>query len=153
MKSAVIYYSKSGVTAKIAAKIQEKTGADMYFIEPENAYGSYFSAILRVARESLTGKRAKLKTAVSDFSDYDVIFIGFPVWYGTVPHFLQDYIRGCKLGGKRIIPFATAGANGKASSLKTLKRLLPGSEITDYFYTNRSKRADADIWLDSLRGV
>ena len=150
MKCAVIYYSKSGATRKIAEKIQAGKNADLYLVEPEDAYGGYISSVARVGKEKLTGKTAGLKTAVSDFSEYDVVFIGFPIWYGTLPPFLQEYIRQCDLKGKRIIPFATAGANGRESALKTLQELLPGSNITDYFYTSMIKKADADQWLAGL---
>jgi hypothetical protein len=78
------------------------------------------------------------------------VFIGFPVWCGTVPDFLQEYICKANLTGKRIIPFATASANGKESSLKTLKSLLPDSTITDYFYTSSRQPADVQAWLDGI---
>ena len=63
--------------------------------------------------EKLTKKLAKPKTAAADFSAYDVIFIGFPVWYSTAPQFVQDYIKASNLSGKRVIPFVTTGASGK----------------------------------------
>ena len=83
---------------------------------------------------------AKPKTAVAGFSEYDVIFIGFPVWYSTAPQFVQEYIRACKLSGKHVIPFVTAGANGKDNSYKMVKDLLPDCNITDYFYTSNVKK-------------
>ena len=150
MKAAVIYYSKSGTTERIAKKIQNRIDADLYFIEPDKRYGGYLSSVISVAGEKLMQKPAKPKTAAADFSEYDVIFIGFPVWYSTAPQFVQDYIKACKLSGKRIIPFATAGANGKDSSCKTVKELLPGCNITDYFFTSKVKEADADAWLDGI---
>ena len=150
MKSAVIYYSKSGVTEKIAKKIQERTGATLYFVEPDKSYGGSLSSVATVAGEKLTKKMSKPKTPVADFTDYDVIFIGFPVWLSTAPQFVQDYIKACNLSGKRVIPFVTATANGKDSSYKTIKGLLPDSEITDYFYTSNLKKADADAWLDGI---
>lgn len=150
MNCAVVYYSKSGTTKKIAEKIQKKKEADLFLVEPEEAYGNYLSAVVRVGKEKLTKKEVKLKTEISDFADYDVIFIGFPVWYGTLPRFLQEYINKCNFKDKRIIPFATAGANGKESSFDTLKALLPGSKIRDYFYTSKVKKADVDKWLDEM---
>lgn len=151
MKCAVIYYSKSGVTRKIAEKVKVAFDTDVYSVEPEKPYGSYISAVIRAGLEKLSGKAAALKTAAADFSSYNVVFIGFPVWYGTLPDFLQDYIKGAGLSSKRIIPFATAGANGKESSLKTLKKLLPDSEITDYFFTSSREPADPDAWLKGIK--
>lgn len=151
MKAAVIYYSRSGVTKKIAEKVQKKFNADMYVVEPEKAYGNYASAVARVIGEKASKNDPVLKTKVADFSDYDTIFIGFPVWASSLPQFLQEYISKANLDGKRVIPFATAGANGKESSLKRLKELLPKSNITDYFYTSMVKKADADAWLEGIR--
>ena len=150
MNTAVIYYSKSVTTEKIAKKIQAKAGADLYLVEPDKSYGGYLSSVAAVAGEKLTKKLANPKTAVADFSAYDVIFIGFPVWYSTAPQFVQDYIKACNLSGKRVIPFVTAGANGKDSSYKTIKELLPDCNITDYFYTSHVKKADADAWLNGI---
>ena len=151
MKTAVIYYSRSGVTKKIAEKVQKKFNSDMYFVEPEKAYGNYASAVARVIGEKTSKNDPVLKTKVADFSGYDVVFVGFPVWASSLPQFLQEYISKAGLDGKRVIPFATAGANGKESSLKRLKELLPKSNITDYFYTSMVKKADADAWLEGIR--
>ena len=151
MKAAVIYYSRSGITKKIAEKIQARFGADMYFVEPEKAYGNMASAILRVIREKARKKTPAVKTETTDFSAYDTVFIGFPVWAATMPDFFREYLSRTDLAGKRVIPFATAGNNGRESSLQALKELLPGSEITDYFYTSMKEKADEDAWLEGIR--
>lgn len=151
MKAAVVYYSRSGITKKIAEKIQAKFNADMIFVEPEKKYGSFPSAIIRVIREKKGKKAPAAKTPAADFSGYDIVFIGFPVWAATVPDFLQEYLRRADLAGKRVIPFATAGNNGREESLAALKALLPDSEITDYFYTSMTEKADADAWLEGIR--
>ena len=151
MKAAVIYYSRSGVTRKIAEKVQKKFDADMFFVEPEKAYGNYMASVVRVMGERASKNDPTLKTKVADFSSYDVVFIGFPVWAATLPQFLQEYISKAGLERKRVIPFATAGGNGKETSLKTLKELLPKSNITDYFYTSLIKKADVDAWLEGIK--
>ena len=151
MKAAVIYYSRSGITKKIAEKVKARFGADMYFVEPEKAYGNMASAILRVIREKARKKTPAVKTETTDFSAYDTVFIGFPVWAATMPDFFREYLSRTDLAGKRVIPFATAGNNGRESSLQALKELLPGSEITDYFYTSMKEKADEDAWLEGIR--
>lgn len=150
MKSAVVYYSRSGITKEIAEKIKAVFGSDMYFIEPEKAYGGYLSAVLRNGTEKLRKKTAKVSTPAANLAGYDVIFIGFPVWYGTMPDFMQEYLKKCGVTGKQIIPFATAGANGKESSLATVKQLFPDCTVSDYFYTTKPRNGDADKWIQSL---
>lgn len=152
MKSAVIYYSRSGRTKAIADKLKNRFDADLFSIEPEKAYGSYLSAVLRNGKEKLSKKAAGVATPAADFASYDVIFVGFPVWYGTMPDFMQEYIKKCKITGKKIIPFATAGANGRDSSLETVKALFAGCEISDYFYTTKPKSSEADAWIGGLAG-
>ena len=151
MKAAVVYYSRSGITKKIAEKVQAKFNADMIFVEPEKAYRGFVPSIIRVIREKKGKKIPAPKTPAADFTTYDTVFIGFPVWAATIPDFLQEYIRKINLAGKRVIPFATAGNNGKEESLAALKALLPDSEITDYFYTSMKEKADADAWLEGIR--
>ena len=151
MKAAVVYYSRSGITKKIAEKVRAKFNADMIFVEPEKAYKGFASSIIRVIGEKKGKKTPAPKTPAADFSAYDIVFIGFPVWAATIPDFLQEYIRQADLRGKRVIPFATAGNNGKEESLAALKALLPDSEITDYFYTSMKEKADADAWLEGIR--
>ncbi|WP_147613553.1 flavodoxin [Treponema pectinovorum] len=151
MKAAVIYYSKSGKTKKIAEKIAQEKGADLFFIEPENPYGTYISSVIRAGKELKSKKAVGTKTKIFDFSKYEVIFIGFPIWHGTLPFFFQEYIKKCAIDGKRIIPFATATASGKESALLTLQNILPNSKITEYFYTSAIKKADVDKWLSELK--
>lgn len=150
MKSAVVYYSKSGTTKKLADKIAETLGADVFPVEPEKAYGSYFSAVVRAGAERISGNTPAYKTEPVDFSDYDVIFIGFPVWYSTLPQFFQSYLSACGISGKHVIPFATAGSGGKESSLKALTALLPDCEITDFFFATLRNPSDPDSWLAGL---
>ena len=151
MKAAVVYYSRSGITRKIAEKIQAKFGTDMIFVEPEKAYRSFAGAILRVIREKKAKKTPGVKTAPADFSGYDTVFVGFPIWAATMPDFFREYLTRADLAGKRVIPFATAGNNGRENALRDLKEALPDSEITDYFYTSMKEKADADAWLEGIR--
>lgn len=150
MKCVVIYYSKSGTTKALAEKVADRFGADIFPVEPKKAYGSYMSAVVRAGAERLSGTVPETKSIPCSFDEYDVIFIGFPVWYSTMPQFMQSYLRQSKLHGKRIIPFATAGANGRESSLKTVESIFPDCSITDYFYTSLVKKADAEKWLDGI---
>lgn len=150
MKAAVIYYSRSGRTKAIADKIKNTFGAELFSVEPERAYGNYLSAVLRNGREKLSKKAARVATPAADFSQYDIIFVGFPVWYGTMPDFMQEYIKKCEVTGKKVIPFATAGANGRDASLATVKELFSGCEVSDYFYTTKPDNAEVDAWISGL---
>lgn len=150
MRSVIIYYSRAGATKSVAEKIRDAFHADMIFVEPEKAYGNYLSAVIRNGTEKMTKNAAKVKTPVKDVSEYDVVFIGFPVWYGTMPTFMQEYVKKCNIHGKKVIPFATAASNGKESSLKTVKEIFADCEVSDYFYTTKPKNGEADAWVKGL---
>lgn len=151
MKSVVIYYSRSGKTKKIAEMLQDAVHAKLVFVEPEKAYGGYLSAVLRNGKEKMTKSTSKVVTKPSSFAGCDVVFVGFPVWYGTMPDFMQEYIKKCGIKGKKVIPFATAGANGKDSSLATVKELFPDCEVSDYFYTTKPGNGEAEEWVKGLK--
>ena len=97
----------------------------------------------------IQGNMAKSTNEVNDFSKYDVIFIGFPVWYHTMSTFVQDYVSKCNLKSKRVIPFLTANVNGKESLLKAAKILISNFNITDR-HTSSLKKEDEDAWLNSI---
>ncbi len=151
MKVAIIYYSRSGITESIAKKIQTKTNGDLIKIEPNKTYGNYLTSVFQVAGEKITNNMAKATNEILDFTNYDVVFVGFPVWYHTMPIFMQEYLKKCNLKNKRVIPFVTASGNGKDSSYKTIKNLLPDCNITDYFYTSKLKKTDEDKWLENIK--
>lgn len=151
MKSAVIYYSRGGATKGVAEKLSRAFGAELYAVEPEKAYGGYLSAVLRNGGELLQKRSPKVITPAADCSGYDVVFVGFPVWYGTMPNFMQEYVKACGIHSKRVIPFATAGANGRESSLKTVRELFPDCTVSDYFYTTKPAGPETDAWISALK--
>lgn len=147
MKSVIIYYSRSGNTEKIAKRIQEKFSSDTVFVEPEEAYGNYVSSLFRVEVEMIKGKKPIAKTKIKDLSQYDVIFLGFPVWDGEMPVFMKEYIKECNIQEKIVVPFATAGSNGYKSSLECVHKLVQNCRDDLYFYTNILKKRNVEEWL------
>ncbi len=151
MKSAVVYFSNSGVTKQIANAISFKFDSDIYAVEPKEAYGSFFSAVFKLGREKTKKKKMVPKTKMADYSKYDIIFLGFPVWAGTMPEFLQLYVKKARWQGKRVIPFVTAAGTGKDSALACVEKLLPESEVTDYYYSSLAKKMDAEKWMEEIQ--
>lgn len=150
MKTAVIYYSRSGVTKSVAEKIVGKFGSELIFVEPEKNYGGYARAVVKAVGELITRENPKFKNKKADFSAFDMIFVGFPVWCGTIPRFFEEYLRTCDFSGKKIIPFITAGANGEEKSLAALENLFPESEISDHLFKTVPNRADENAWLQKI---
>lgn len=150
MKAAVIYYSKSGTTRKIADAVAAKFHADVFPVEPVKPYGGFVSSVIRAMKEIQARKPAELKTQPGDFTAYDVIFVGFPVWAGTVPTFEQVYLRDSKFGEQVVIPFATANGTGRDTALATINRLFPRAKVCHYFFSSKAKEGDVNAWLKEV---
>lgn len=150
MKCAVVYYSNSGNTKRIAEEIGRRFSAELIFVEPEVPYGGFLSAVARVVREHKNPEDPRPKQARADLSSYDLLFLGFPVWAGTMPRFMQAFVRNSAPSGKTVIPFATAMGTGKDSALATVRALLPDCEVADYFYTSMREKPDVEAWLEGV---
>ena len=150
MKCAVIYYSHTGNAGRIAEAIRARFAAELFFVEPEVPYGSFVAAVARVVREHARAEDPPFRTEVADFSRFDLIFLGFPVWAGEMPRFLRRYVRSCDLSGKTVAPFAVAMGTGKDSALRSVRALLPDSTIAPYYYANLREKPDLDAWLDAV---
>ncbi len=153
MKSAIIYCSNKGTTEKLAKKIGRDFSADMFKVEPAEDYGSFFAAVARVAREKRAKMSAAVKTEVPDLSAYDTVFVGYPIWYGTVPAFMKEFLSRCDLAGKTVIPFATASASHIRGSIADLEAACKGAEIR-YPYSFAVMRRDSyPEWKAQVEGM
>lgn len=150
MKSIVVYYSRSGNTKKVADRIRKRFLSDELVIEPKEKYGNYVSALIRMEMEVIKDKSVEFKNPNYDFSDYDVVFLGFPVWGKEMPDFMQNYISVCDFSGKTVIPFATAGTNGREKALKSVEKIVETCDSELYFYTNLLSKGNVDEWLDRV---
>lgn len=107
MKPIILCYSRSGNTEKIALQAKQDLNCEAIKIVPEEAYGNYISACLRVSKEKKNPVPPAFVTPLPDLDGYDVILLGYPVWAQDVPRFVADFIEKCDLTGKTVIPFAT----------------------------------------------
>ena len=146
MKSIIIYCSKSGRTEKIAKKILKDTGSDIIQVKPKKEYGNYAAAVVRVIREKIMRIKPDFINPVPDLSEYDTVFIGYPIWASAPPAFMCSFLKQCDLKDKTVIPFATSGMTNISSSLIKLKESCRGCTIKfPYNYSNR-KKDDYDAW-------
>jgi flavodoxin len=110
----------------IAQFIQEETGADMFQIIVTELYSSnYDECLARATEEYETDARPALAENVENIADYDVIFLGFPNWYYSVPMAILTFIDNHDLSGKTIIPFCAHGTGGLAQSISHITEALP----------------------------
>lgn len=149
-KSMVIYYSQTGTTGKIANAVSEKFASEVIAIEPREPYGGYMLSIIRAGRELLTNDYIEVTTLIADLEGVDVVFVGFPIWYGDMPKFVKDYLAKCKLGDRVVVPFATSGSSGIDRAVKTLRKIAPQARIRRPFVSKAKSKGDMARWLGEI---
>ncbi|MDR0313627.1 MAG: hypothetical protein LBI14_08510 [Treponema sp.] len=153
MKSIILYYSRSGITEKLAKKAQAALGSDILKVEAEKAYGNFLSSVFRILKERKKGITPNSKTEIPNLDSYDNILVGYPVWAGDIPAVFAGFLGKCNLRGKKVIPFATFGGTSIEQTINTLKRVCPESNIVHQFNYGNSKKDNFDNWIQAISGA
>lgn len=128
-KTVVAYFSASGVTATAAKELAKEKNADLYSIEPAQKYtAADLDWRNKQSRSSVEMNDPKSRPALKSqksLADYDVIYLGYPIWWGVAPHIINTFIEQAELDGKTVIPFATSGGSGVEASVSALKTSYP----------------------------
>jgi flavodoxin len=145
-----------GNTAKIAGWIKEKVGGDVFKIEPLVAYPESYDEIVKLSKEEKEqNARPAVKGKVEAMSDYDVIFLGYPNWWGTCPMLVLSFLEQYDLAGKEIITFCTHEGSRSLYSLSDIQASAPKAVVKEGTALNGTYLAAAkptiDEWLDSLK--
>jgi len=143
-KSLIAYFSREGNnyvsgsvvnlsignTEVIAKMIQGNTGCDMFYIKSVNVYPSDYTETTNVAQEEIRKNvRPELSSHVEDMDSYDVIFLGYPNWWGTMPMPVFTFLEEYDFSGKTIVPFCTHEGSGLGHSEKDIAKLCPNSKL------------------------
>lgn len=155
-RALVVYFSCTNTTKGIADRIVEVTDAATWRIEPETAYTSedlnYNDSSSRANREQNDpSARPAIKGKCENLADYDVIFLGYPIWWGKAPKVIFTFLEGHNLVGKTVVPFCTSHSSGIGSSDTDLHRLAAGAEWKQgrRFGGNESKET-IEKWIESM---
>ena len=126
----VLYYSQTGVTKTVAEELQTRLGADIEAVQAVVPYdGDFMATIERSRQEMESGAFPDIEPLKVDVRDYDVVFLGFPIWFGTYATPIATLLNTTDFSGKKIVPFCTFGSGGLESSAKALTERLADSEI------------------------
>ena len=130
-KKLVAYFSASGTTAKVAKKMAEAIGADLFEIKPEKPYtGADLNWQNKNSRSSVEmNDRPAIAVKVADMPQYDVVFVGFPVWWYREPSIIDTFMESYDFAGKTVIPFATSGGSGLGDSAANMQKLAKGAKV------------------------
>ena len=121
-----------GNTEVIAEIFRDKTNGDLFHIESENPYPTDYTETTEVAKKEMhENARPKLTKPLPTATQYDVIFLGYPNWWGTMPMPVCSFLESCDFSGKTIVPFCTHEGSGLGRSVSDIKKMCPHSTVTD----------------------
>lgn len=157
MKTLVAYFSASGVTERVAKDLAVVTGADLYEIAPVVRYTKAdLNWMNPKSRSSVEMKNKASRPEIADtnanIQDYDVIFVGFPIWWYISPTIINTFLEAYDFAGKTIVLFATSGGSGFGKTVQYLKDSVdPSTKIIEGAILNkRSSQEKIKEWVDTL---
>ncbi|ALS38816.1 flavodoxin [Enterococcus rotai] len=131
-KTLIVYYSRTGNTKVVAELIQEKLGGDLFQIETQEKRPSNYRKEVEQNEEEQEGNvLPELKSKISNFNQYDRIFIGAPTWNMALPQAILTFMDSYEFAGKTVIPFNTNGGYGTGSTFNQIKFGVQGAEVLD----------------------
>jgi len=155
-KKLVAYFSASGVTAKVAENLSDALGADLFEIVPKVRYTK---ADLdwrdKNSRSTIEmndpSSRPEIEALRDNVSDYNMIFVGFPIWWYVAPTIINTFLESYDLAEKKIIPFATSGGSGMGKTNEKLAVSCPGAQLAEgkVFSANATRQELAD-WANQF---
>jgi flavodoxin len=168
-KSLIAYFSRKGNnyvgssivnlpignTEVIAKKIQELTGSNIFKINTLRSYPEDYTETTNEAREEkMENARPELTEIMDEMDSYDVIYIGYPIWWGTMPMAVFTFLESYDFSGKTIVPYCTHEGSGMGSSERDIKKLCPNARVLSGLAIRGGsvERADKDVanWLRKL---
>ena len=141
----VVYFSWSGNTESVAQAIQAQTDADIFEIVPQQPYSDDYDAVVDLAQqEQQEDTRPAIADSIENIAQYDVIYVGFPNWWGDMPMILYTFFDSYDLSGKTIAPFCTSGGSGLSNTVNAIKSLEPDATVTDGLHIGSASASNPD---------
>ncbi|MBQ6461628.1 NAD(P)H-dependent oxidoreductase [Candidatus Saccharibacteria bacterium] len=152
-KAAVVYFSRTNNTERLAKIIAEKTGADLYKIEAKTPYTdddiNWHDKNCRANLEQNDDSARPEITTIPDISEYDTIYLGYPIWWYTLPKIMDTFIETNALNGKKIIAFCTSGSSDIETSVSALKNY--GLDVIEsQRFGESASENEVENWLKGL---
>ena len=153
----VAFFSASGVTAKLAEQLSEAIGADLFEIEPAQRYTKAdLNWMDKQSRSTIEMKDPASRPAIArkrdNMGEYDVVFVGFPIWWYVAPHIINSFLESYDFAGKTIVPFATSGGSDMGKTNEALTPSCPGAKLVEGKVLNGKQTVEKlNAWVDSLK--
>lgn len=153
-KALVVYFSVTGNTKALAETIAETTDADIVEIVPETPYTSedinYNNDNCRANKEQNDNSaRPAIANKIENIDDYDTIFLGYPIWWGTMPKIINTFFESYDLSGKTIMPFCTSGGSSIGTSVSAIKSICQNADVKEGFRGSSSTASEEiKTWVE-----
>lgn len=154
-KKLVAYFSASGVTESVAKELAKAAGADVYQIKPETPYTEAdLNWMDKKSRSSIEMNDPNYRPAIagklSNMEDYDVIFVGFPIWWYVAPTIINTFLESYDFTGKTIVPFATSGGSGMGNTNSKLQKSCSGANlVAGKMLNGRLSESELKSWAEA----
>lgn len=154
-KVLVTYFTHSGNTQTIAEKISEQLNGDLFEVKTVDIYPVKYNLVVDQAKKEFTEQyRPKLVNKIENFDDYDVIVVGYPMWWYTCPMATFAFLEQYDFTGKTILPFCTHEGSALSSSVEDIKKIVPTAIVKEGLAIRGSKVKESDssikAWLDKV---
>lgn len=152
-RAIVVYFSCTGNTKAVAEKIAELTGADLYEIVPEEPYTSadlnYNDDNCRANKEmNDDSARPAITGDAMDMAQYDTVYIGYPIWWGTMPKIINTFLDTYDLSGKNVLPFCTSGSSEISTSVSAIINAEPDAVVKDGLRATGASDNAIETWIN-----
>ena len=150
---------EEGNTAKLGKIIAEQMSADIFELVPVIPYSNVYDEVLdQATKEQRTNARPEYKGVIGNWAQYDTVFIGFPIWWGSIPNIVYTFMDSYDFTGKTVIPFNTHEGSGQAHSQRDIEGLLKSATVLQGLAVRGSRAqndaegtgADVANWLKSI---
>ena len=154
-KSLVVYFSWSGNTENVAKSIQSQTDSDIFEIVPASPYSDDYDTVVDLAQEEQRNNaRPAISGKIENLGQYDVIYVGFPNWWGDMPMILYTFFDSYDLSGKTVALFCTSGGSGLSNTVNEVKSLEPDATVTARLHIGSGSSSNPDNavseWLNDI---
>ena len=154
-KKLVAYFSASGVTKSVAERIAKVANADLFEIKPTMPYTNADLDWRDKTSRSLVemsnpDSRPKIANKLDNMADYDIVLIGFPIWWYVAPTIIDTFVESYDLSGKTIVPFATSGGSGMGKTVDVLSKLSPNAKWQTGKMANGISEKEIENWVNNL---
>lgn len=157
-KCLVAYFSASGVTKKVAERLAKVVNGDLYEITPEEPYtDADLNWMDKNSRSSIEmsdhSSRPAISGGVAEMEQYDVVYVGFPIWWYVAPTIINTFLESYDFSGKTVIPFATSGGSGMGNTLNELKpSCSSNTQLRDgKRFSSSVSEKELEEWVDNLK--